>query len=410
MSKKVKGLWIGDGVFFSGFSRVNHSIIENLGNKFDIHHLAINYFGDPHKYKHKIYPAKVGVDFYGLKRMIPLIKEVKPDFIFILNDIWVIDKYLRILKKHEIKIPIIIYFPVDAAHHDKQWYSNCDIVSQMVVYTKFAQKVVAQATGIDPKEIMIIPHGASEKDFFEFDSFYDKDGKILRTSAQVAREKLFPIDKYPEVLDSFIVLNANRNQPRKRIDITIKAFAEFAKDKPNNVKLYLHMGSRDAGVDINRLAHTTGISDRLIVTAGTPSPPQVSEEALNVIYNATDIGITNSLGEGWGLTSWEHGLCGRPQIVSNHSALAELWYEDGFMIDAPYYHYMDNITTMGMVPDHDSVVEQLELAYQMWLTDREAFIACGQKTKAKISQNKYSWKTIAKQWKKLILENIKRDD
>lgn len=43
-----------------------------------------------------------------------------------------------------------------------------------------------------------------------------------------------------QLADSFLVLNANRNQKRKRIDITLKAFAALARDKPENVKLLLH--------------------------------------------------------------------------------------------------------------------------------------------------------------------------
>jgi D-inositol-3-phosphate glycosyltransferase len=50
------------------------------------------------------------------------------------------------------------------------------------------------------------------------------------------------------------VLNANRNQPRKRIDITLRGFALFAVDKPETVQLYLHMGSEDMGWNALQLA------------------------------------------------------------------------------------------------------------------------------------------------------------
>jgi hypothetical protein len=68
--EKIKGIWIGDGVASTGFARVNHEIIERLDpDKFDIHHIAINYFGDPHPYSHKIYPASLGGDIYGIERL-----------------------------------------------------------------------------------------------------------------------------------------------------------------------------------------------------------------------------------------------------------------------------------------------------------------------------------------------------
>ena len=102
MAKKIKGLWIGDAVVSTGFARVNHSVIESLPKyKYDIHHLGINYFGDPHPFKHKIYPAAIGTqgDLYGLNRVVDLIRHVSPDFIFILNDPWMIDVHLEKIKE-----------------------------------------------------------------------------------------------------------------------------------------------------------------------------------------------------------------------------------------------------------------------------------------------------------------------
>ena len=49
--------------------------------------------------------------------------------------------------------------------------------------------------------------------------------------------------------DLFIVFNGNRNQFRKRIDITCEAFAKFAVGKPE-ARMYLHMGMKDQGWDI----------------------------------------------------------------------------------------------------------------------------------------------------------------
>jgi hypothetical protein len=63
--------------------------------------------------------------------------------------------------------------------------------------------------------------------------------------------------------DTFIVFNGNRNQPRKRIDLTIKGFIEFAKDKPD-ARLWLNMGSKDMGWEIiplfKRVARDAGMT------------------------------------------------------------------------------------------------------------------------------------------------------
>jgi D-inositol-3-phosphate glycosyltransferase len=46
---------------------------------------------------------------------------------------------------------------------------------------------------------------------------------------------------------------------------------------------------------------------------------------VNLLYNACDVGINTSMGEGWGLVSCEHGAAGAAQIVPDHTACAELW-------------------------------------------------------------------------------------
>ena len=133
MKRKARVLIIGDGVTPTGFSTVNHNIIKNLDkDKYEIHHLAVNYFGDPHTYDHFIYPAAlpnqiVKGDMLGYGR-IQSFMEKDIDLVYILNDIWVIDKYLETikralanLKKKEPKI--IVYYPVDGAG-----YSGIDIL------------------------------------------------------------------------------------------------------------------------------------------------------------------------------------------------------------------------------------------------------------------------------------------
>jgi hypothetical protein len=51
----------------------------------------------------------------------------------------------------------------------------------------------------------------------------------------------------------------------------------------------------------------------------------VDDVELNLLYNACDVGITTSMGEGWGQVSCEHGAAGAAQIVPDHTACAELW-------------------------------------------------------------------------------------
>ncbi len=88
MTKKITGLWIGDGGIFTGFANVNHQIIENLPpDDYDIHHIAINYKGDWWETVpwHKLYPAHLAGDFMGKNRITGFIDKYKPDFVFTSN-------------------------------------------------------------------------------------------------------------------------------------------------------------------------------------------------------------------------------------------------------------------------------------------------------------------------------------
>ena len=193
-----------------------------------------------------------------------------------------------------------------------------------------------------------------------------------------------------------------RNQPRKKIDLTFRAFAEFAKGKPENVKLYLHMGSRDSSMDIVKLAERYEVDNRLIVTSLAKGPQQVPIENLNLIYNCTDIGVNTSVGEGWGLCSVEHSLTGAPQIVGNFSAMQDLYQDCGLLVNGKLPIVLDNIMTTGQLVDPIDVAEKMELLY----TNHDLYNDLAAKAKKKFTSKEYSWKKIAQLWDNLFLEVI----
>ena len=413
--KKTKILWVGDGVTPTGFSRVNHNIIKNLSDNYEVHHLAINYRGDPHEYEHKIYPAAVPTgqmqDVWGFSRFINMVAVIKPDIIFILNDPWVIQKYLSLIieakgrVKDIEKIPVVVYFPVDATEHDPHWFRDYnELVHKVCVYTEFGKQVILETGAINPAIVKVIPHGTDNTTFYPLKDKVNASGDVIKSGMQLAREAILPVTKQPELLNSFIILNANRNQPRKRIDITLKAFAEFAKDKPKNVKLYLHMGTQDMGWDIIKLAVRYSFDERLIITSHNPSLSWVSDEKLNLIYNACNIGLNTSMGEGWGLCSWEHAATGKPQIVGDHSVSHELWGDDALYIPAIADHLYEVTHTCGKVLSIEGTAAAMEEAYQDWLKGGEKLSQMGNNSYERVRQAKYKWKNIAKKFEKVFEE------
>jgi len=383
----MKGLFISDGVTPTGFSRVAHGIIGNLPDDWHIDHIAINYRGDPHKYKHNIYPASLGGDLWGFNRIKEFINN-EYNFVFILNDIWVISEYLRVFKDLEetvdgyITPPIITYFPVDGTDFSEQWFHNFDLVKTAVVYTEFGRKVCSEV--MPNIEFEIIPHGT------DLEVFYPLGDKLE------VRKQYF--DKNPELWESFIVLNVNRNQPRKRIDVALEGFAEFVQDKPENVKYYHHAGIKDSGWDVLSLGTKLGIQHRIILTNTVKGNQKVTLPELNMIYNCADVGINTSTGEGWGLCSTEGAACGIPQIVPNHSACTELFEDVGILTPVNQYLWSPETLVKGGLVHPADVAESLEILYQ----NKELREILGRESYKKFTSKEYVWKDIAKKWQKIF--------
>jgi glycosyltransferase involved in cell wall biosynthesis len=391
MENKIKLLMVGDGGCPTGFARVLHSIQKFLPEEdYEVHHLAINYFGDPHPYKAKLYPAMTpGTDPMGISRLENIIKFIKPDVIFILNDLWNVNEYLKVINNiKNIKIPpIVVYFPVDAKDSDPDWLKYFGIVSKAIAYTKFGQDEIKKT---NPNlDVMVIPHGIEKSIFY-------------KTDRLEAKKALFS-DERKDLHDSWIVLNANRNQPRKRIDISLEGFSLFAKDKPENVKYYSHCGLRDAGWDIMKLAKRFEINKRLIITSQHDGVQSVSDNWLNAIYNACDVGLNTSLGEGWGLPNVEHAITGAPQIVPDSSSCSEIFNDCGLLIPINQYLIYPQMLTKGALVKPEDVAEKLELIYR----EKALYDELSQKSIAKFSAPEYSWEEITKRFDAVFKEVIK---
>jgi D-inositol-3-phosphate glycosyltransferase len=249
-------------------------------------------------------------------------------------------------------------------------------------------------SGLRALPVSIIPHGVDTQHFHPL-----RQERGLQASSEnrrTARDKLFA--GHPGLRDSFIVLNANRNQPRKRLDITMEAFAMFAQDKPKNVKLYLHMAREDSGWDIQLLAQRLNITDRLLVTTLHNGLPNLSLEHLNLIYNACDVGVNTASAEGWGLVSFEHAATGAPQIVPRHTSPAELWENAAVMVDPSFTLTNERILTRAYYVAPRDVAAALQRLY----SDQSYYGTLAEAAFRKATLRHYDWDVIAGQWDRIF--------
>jgi glycosyltransferase involved in cell wall biosynthesis len=231
---------------------------------------------------------------------------------------------------------------------------------------------------------------------------YDKTVDIIGHGTDF--EKFFPLDKQqcrqelgvPQ--DAFIVFNGNRNQPRKRIDLTLKAFVKFAKDK-DDARLWLNMGSKDLGWDIiplfKRIARDEELdpTGKLILTSPHFSTDNcLPVEQLNKVYNAVDVGINTCIGEGWGLVNTEHGSVGVAQVVPDHTSLAEI-FDELPRITCNASETDRNYGLERLLPDPDSAAEILSYYYE----NRDALKKDGQWCYKRLHEEPFTWPYIQRQ-------------
>jgi glycosyltransferase involved in cell wall biosynthesis len=242
--------------------------------------------------------------------------------------------------------------------------------------------------------VSIIPHGV---DSGVFRPLFPVTGSVV-DARRGARRELLP--QSDSLADAFIVLNANRNQPRKRIDVTIAGFARFAADKSADVMLYLHMGMIDIGWDIRELARRHGIMDRLIVTHEGDRPPGSTPEQLNRIYNACDVGINTSEAESWGLTAFEHAATGAAQIVPGHTGTREIWDGVAEMLAPSLQLTSPGSLTASELIDPKTVAVTLERLYRNpGLLQKRSLAAYQHAT-----EQRYHWDTIAQSFDEILTE------
>lgn len=405
-SAKPKILIIGDAVVPSGFARVIRSIFEPLHNDYELHQLATRYDGSQHDYPWTLHAAGKGKSRYGYDQIVPLIEQIQPAIVFLLYDIPFQVPYLEQLRKAKPQPKIVFYSPVESGPIAPEIMQRLSGVSRYVLFTEYGRREITETLKSvrqqDPAfqfpDLEVIPHGVACDKFFPLPDDPNAAAEAIPSRRLEARRRLKLSDA--DHLNAFIVLNANRNMPRKRIDLTMQGFAQFAKDKPANVKLYLHMATEDTGWNVLILAKRYGIFDRLIMTQADNSRPTFSDEQLNLLYNACDVGITTVTGEAWGMVSFEHAATKAAQIVPRHTSLADLWEGAAEFVDPVMtLTYPGNLTHAHLVTP-ESVAAALQRLYEDRV-QREALAEAGYRN---ATRPEFNWNAIAAQWRRLFDE------
>lgn len=353
----------------NGYSRVMYYISKYLGEKTDIDLTIYGFQKFIQSYTQtmirneipqrvKIYdafenenPKRNG---FGENEIGGYIKKNPQDIIIIFNDYMITTSLIKTIinecGKFRNKFKIISYMDQVYTYQPKQYIEILNTYTDSIIAFTPYWKEIAYKLGIDKnKNIHVFPHG------FDYKLYYPIPQNIAR---------LF----YGFDSKTFMVLNLNRNQPRKRWDTTLIAWAEFV-ERHYNVNVAKKLTKNDCKINkhtsrpIKLVVGTLmlGFWDLMdlfeneIKLRNVPmeyaketlhfieNPQQLSDRDINILYNACDVGLNTADGEGFGLCGFEGLAIGKPQISSYVGGMRDFLSEEySLIVKSKSRIYLDN--------------------------------------------------------------------
>lgn len=264
-------------------------------------------------------------------------------------------------------------------------------VNQPIAMSKFAQEQIKKMHNIDS---IYIPHGYDENLFYPS----SEEQKKINRNKWLLRNK-------------FIVGVVARNQGRKMVDRTIKAFALFAKDK-EDTRLLMHCDPNDAAqvFRLFEIINRYKIRNKIIFTDVSFYNPY-NYKQMNDIYNLMDVFFLSTSGEGFGIPIIEAMACGVPQVCTDYTTTKELVIDDcqsgeavrlvGEASSCPHPH-TDEILDGTLTGTYEvergiiSVYNAVEILNKLY-NDR-SLLETYSKASIEKAKKHYSWQVIMPKW------------
>jgi D-inositol-3-phosphate glycosyltransferase len=403
-------LLVGHWAIPTGFRRVLESLVPHLAERFEVHFFAINKFDEenaPRGLPVTVHRNRNLADIHDPAALNEVLAEVRPALLLVLDEPWACARLEAALRNWP-RMRSVFYLAVHGrAGLGAAVARALAAADRLVTFTEGAATLLHEAMGVADAEsarIAVIPHGVDTGAFRPLVTVHGKPD--FAGSRLAARQLLFP--ERPEMADAFIVLNANRNQPFKRIDLCLEGFAEFARGKPWNVFIYLHMASRPAVPGEIVLVDQLGIRNRVLPASSPTEHPALPDDELNIIYNACDVGINTSVREGWGLVSFEHAAAGAAQIVPDHTACAELWAGCAMLLETEPPDETGNLLGEWFLNEGTVKPASVAAAVESLYSDGALRAHMAQKAYENAMRPEYRWEAIGERWCALLEEELAR--
>lgn len=327
---------------------------------------------------------------FGIEQIEKYVRENPPDVAIVYNDLLVVTQVLGKLRTSGVPMKIVTYMDQVYLCQKKEFIEQVNKLSDYVLaFTPYWENVMKDQGITLPTGYL--QHGFNKDTYFPIPK-------------QLAR-KFFNIKP-----DDFIILNLNRNQPRKRWDICLKAFAEVVSRFPEEpIKMIIATAVQGAWnlLDIferelkKRNVHiSVGLKHLVLLD----NPQKITDEETNILYNVADIGINTCDGEGFGLCNFEQAAIGIPQVVPKIGGYLDFFDEENaWLVDPAMAYYVDNTRDMvcgeALLCDYMDFAEGIISYYQ----DASLRKRHGQRCRENIVKN-YPWDKLATKLESVILE------
>lgn len=321
---------------------------------------------------------------FGFEEMIEVVPKFRPDICIVFNDPRIVTGTLEKIKIVQKTMPfkIIVYADQVYVGQPREYitYLN-ENVDHVIAFTPFWEEVIKDQGVTRPTSFLC--HGFNKMSHFPIPK------SIVRPFFGVKQE-------------DFVVINLNRNTPRKRWDICMAAFAEVVAKKPNDpIKLAIATGVVGAWnlVEIYetelkkwKVPRDEGLARLILIE----NPQSLSDDVTNMLNNLADIGINTASGEGWGLCSSEAMGIGIPQIVANVGGHKEFCTDEESTIIEPCLNIYIDASIDPVVRGEAQLCHPSEFARAIirYYDDRVLLKEHGRKGRKKMLEI-YDWKKIS---------------
>ncbi len=251
------------------------------------------------------------------------LKAIAPDCVLVLAQPWKCAPLITGIRQALPATKIALYIPIEGKPSGDTIANSLAPADLSIVYTH-AMRAQLKDHGLN---LTAIGHGFDPRCTVPM---HAKNRKQLR-------RQLFPNNE--QLWNTPLILNANRIYFRKRFDLCIAGFAKAAGTMEANLYLHIPGLSRYEAGKLYHQIHQLNIEHRVFINVLNPVGEPLPFEDLVLLMQACDVGLTTSMGEGWGLGSFEHAATGAAQIVPDHIGFRENWGPDNAMFipcDAPY--------------------------------------------------------------------------